>query len=202
MFRRTLFFVFVLGALTARPSSASSIVVNGGFETGTFANWTVTGGATFCPPLVASNGQNICGAAIVGPPHSGTYYAVLGNNTNDWFLDQTLITTPNQIYDLSFWLSNNAVNGGIVPNDFHLSWNGTQIYSASNLGAFGFTEFTFNGLMATGGSTVLRIGGFRQDPGYFGLDDVSVQAEVPEPVSLLLLGTGLLVLRRHRRVAR
>jgi len=57
-----------------------------------------------------------------------------------------------------------------------------------------YTLFTFNGLLATGASTQLQFG-FRNDPSFWDIDDIVVVAAqgpaVPEPMTLVLLGTGL-----------
>jgi PEP-CTERM motif-containing protein len=71
----------------------------------------------------------------------------------------------------------------------------------TNAPAFGYRLFSVFGLLATGPSTALTFQA-RDDPGFFFLDDVAVNA-APEPSSLVLLGSGLAaVLLRARRYAR
>src|SRR4030095_3009754 len=108
------------------------------------------------------------------------------------FLSQNLVTDPGASYDLTFWL----LNQGGTPNQFQASWNGSVITRSlmNNAAAFDYMQFTFQGLLATGSSTVLEFG-FRQDPSFWFFDDVSVTpstpASVPEPFSTLWLGLTL-----------
>jgi len=107
-------------------------------------------------------------------------------------LTQNLVTVPGQTYNLTFWLANLS---STPPNQFQVSFNGVVLQTLTNSAAFAYTQFTFNGLLATGASTQLQFG-FRHDPSFWNFDDVIVVnaqqgPAVPEPMTLVLLGTGL-----------
>src|SRR5690349_5840839 len=85
----------------ASPASAANIVLNPGFETGTFANW------------VANPSSGFAWSVSSGAQHSGQFYADTGcvgapcitpdpNPAGAW-LYQDLATTVGQSYVLSFW---------------------------------------------------------------------------------------------------
>lgn len=183
----------ILLALTVAASFSVShltfanLVTNGGFETGDFTGWTQSGDTSF--------------TGVDGNPHSGNNAGFFGPTGSNGFLTQSLTTMAGGLYDLSFWLENDDASGD---NHFEVSWNGTSLLSLDNSAAFGYTLFTFTGLVATGGSTDLQFG-FFSPPSFWFLDDVSVEAaggSVPEAFSTLWLAlpfAGMVGFRRLRR---
>jgi hypothetical protein len=158
------------------------LVQNGGFETGDFSLWNLTGFASGDSCLVDDGSQT----GIT--PFDGTYSALLsgGNPISD--LSQTVPTLPGKPYLLSFWLANVDVLGfGTSPNEFLVSWNGTTISSQFDQPAYDWTYFQFV-VVASTNSTVLQFG-FRNDLFFFGLDDVSV-IPLPKPQFLSVTRTN------------
>ena len=173
-------------ALTAASAVHASLVVSDGFETGIFAGWTQFG---------------TTGYAISGNAHSGIRAGEFLQMGSIGGIQQTLNVTPGQSYQITFWLFNTG-GGGV--EEFQLKWGGNTILDLVNPAAFGYTKFT---QFVTGdGATDVLSFGFRQDPGFFLLDDVNVEP-VPEPTTviagaLLLLPLGIGAVRQFRLRAR
>jgi hypothetical protein len=142
----------------------SGLILNGGFETGDFFGWTLNGqGGGY--DLVDTFYQSTEGIE----PHSGSYFARLGQYGTPGYLSQTLATTAGARYRLSFWLNS---PDGQTPNLFLVSWGGNMIFSRTNLPALGWTNLQFV-LTASATNTILQFG-FQDDPTALGLDDISV----------------------------
>ncbi len=152
-------------------------ILNGGFETGTFTNWTASGNI----------GQSISTAANYH--HSGTYGAQLTANGTLGFLAQTLTTVPGTVYSISLWFHNPTSH---TNNEFQISWNGNVLLDLTNIPVSGWTNLQLTAT-ATTGTTLLKFG-YRNDTAYFGLDDLSITPMQPPGVAgITLYGTNLVL---------
>ena len=217
----------VIGLAAANPmqaasvcsSNAGNIVTNCGFESGSFSGWSVTGN------LQGGIGGNYVGVDNSNP-NSGADEAYFGaqsanaqNGSGSLYgppttLSQTLVTLPNEYYEVTFFLDSNGCSisdpgCGDYHNYFDASFSGqmlSQMYDMSQQGAY--TEYTFITYTGTGpifNSGLLQFD-FTNDDDYFYFDDVTVKplGVVPEPATYALIApamAGLLYLSRRRRQA-
>ena len=132
------------------------LIVNGGFETGDFSGWDHFGNTSY-------------DSVNTLLPHSGSYAAQVGPVGTLGYLAQTVPTTPGQAYTLTFWLAHPYASS--TPNEFQVTIGGNVVYDQTDLPYSDYTEYTF-AYTATSTATTVQFG-YREDPAYFFLDDVS-----------------------------
>ena len=157
-------------------------VVNPGFETGDFTGWTQSGNPDFT-------------SVVSGSANSGTYFGHFGPIGSLGFIAQNVPTVPGGAYDITFYLLN---TGPSSTNTVELWWDGSLAATWTDPNPTVWTIYGWPNLVTGSSSTELKLG-FRNDPGFFYLDDVAVNASIPEPSTLALLGTGVLLLLLRRR---
>jgi subtilase family serine protease len=189
-----------LSASTTQNRQFDLYAGNGGFETGDLSDWTLAGSSELVFALAADDADIAGAQALPGQPdglfvNSGLYGGYLGEWAWNGYpavgsLSQTVTTTTNQIYLVSFWLTCVPDDLGVTTNNqFSAKWNNSTIFARTNLNAFGWTNLQFV-VPASTTSAKLEFD-FNNDPGAFGLDDVTVEP-VPAPVliSAALSGTN------------
>jgi hypothetical protein len=193
-FRISVASLALLAAL-AGPAGAVNIVLNPGFETGDFTNWTTTGDGISVDSVF---------------PNTGLYdaaFSALTTDANPGVLSQVLTTSPGKDYTIGFALldeGGSSLNSFIVTlGAFSTTITGDQAGAPGTLPS-GYTPFTFiaPGADILGSSTTLSFQGL-QDPSIsqdWNLDDVSVTANVPEPATWALLLAAFVGLALRRPV--
>jgi hypothetical protein len=144
-----------------------NLVHDGGFESGDFCYWTLSGLDALYFNFVDNGGYTFYNA------HSGIYFAALGQSNSLAYLSQPLSTLAGQPYLISFWLQNQS---GQTPNQFVVEWDADLatniLYNQLNLGTFEWENMQFRAVAPTN-TTLLQFGS-RNDNDYFVLDDISV----------------------------
>src|SRR5437764_1247548 len=168
--------VSLLG-LGITQSARANLITNGGFETGDFSGWTVSG-----------IDNDVVGSQPFTLPHSGNFQALFGSGSNS--ITQNVTTTPGSSYVVSFWLAADVSHGGSP--SVSVNWSGSTIFSDSLTSSFGYTEYTFT-VNALSDATPLQFQFSSIFGNLFYLDDISVSpAGVPDGgSSVSLLGLAL-----------
>jgi hypothetical protein len=200
-FSKSLASSFALSIAVAATSARADLVTNGGFESGDFTGWTLSGNDT---PLELNNLYGVEGVDPVDgiSPYSGTYQAFIADlDANATTLSQTISTTAGTEYTVSWYL---AQDTPIVPpysNTLSVSFGGTTLASLTGVPVEGYTHYSYPAT-ATSSSSILSLT-LGNDLGEFLLDEVSVvPVEVPEPAPwTLAVGCALMLFvpRRTRR---
>jgi hypothetical protein len=151
---------------------AQNIVINGGFETGTFSGWTTN---------IADTSGSIAGAAAYAGSYGAEFSETIfeGDEGSIDEMSQTLATQAGSNYVFSFWAN------GFRQSSLGANWNGTSLltnsiyYTGFSPISSGWTNFQFL-VQATSASTTLTFA-FKSDPSGEGgstsltyLDDVAV----------------------------
>ncbi len=166
-----------------------NLVQNGGFESYPFSlpYWVQTGGTVrFNGSRRPTYNWDYVDAApdeggVTGyNPNSGTNFCVFNTPGIIGYISQSIPTVPGQHYLLSTWLMN-PVSGST--EQFLINWNTNSATTNTIYNLLNPPVFTWSNVVlfvtATGTNTTLQFGA-RNDPGLFGLDDVSL-APIPWP---------------------
>jgi hypothetical protein len=172
-----------LTAGTTQNRQFDLYVGNGGFETGGLDYWTYVGDTTLTFAL-AGDDTDVAGTyALPGVAdalfvHSGIYGGYLGQWPNNGTLSQSVPTFAGQRLLISFWLTSITNNQGeTTPNAFVAKWNGSTLFTSTNLPAFRWTNLQY--VVSSANTSGTLEFDFNNTPGAFGLDDVTVQTTAP-----------------------
>ncbi len=198
--RKSIVFIAVLiagitGSQWAQAETCNGVtgnlVQNCAFGTGDFTDWS---GTAISDPFNYVDSYDPL--AIGATPYDGlTYEAALGSSSDET-LSRTFATVAGDQYTIEFALLNDTTPSSPYGNDFTATFGSTTLFTETGMSADSYVLYTYTA-EATGPSTTLAFTSSNSE-GDFELDSISAQDDnssvIPEPSSLLLLGSGLMAL--------
>jgi hypothetical protein len=199
----------LIGVLLQSGASQANVLLNGGFESGNFTNWTVNLGTSYPQVVIAYNqpGDYPTGAfgePIPTAPNGGTYGAYFVSDTATQSISQSISLTQGQNYEVSFEIYS-PNNGRNNPFDATLQSNVdgvlSPLFTAKTL-ASGWTLYSAIFAASAGPYTFsLNFHGQGIPAADFVVDNASVAA-VPEASTWAMMilgfvGVGFLAYRRR-----
>lgn len=168
---------------TTCEAVSDNLLTNCGFESGTFAGWTLVDPGNYS-------------TVDTHNPSTGAYAATLGPEPGS--LSQTVNTVAGTYYNFSFDMQNEiAVDGSGTPypgpDSFQvlvtdINNNTTSLFGPTPITqTASYMNYAF-GFIGSGSDTITFA--LNNVPSYYDLDNVDVNAPTPEPSSLALMGTG------------
>lgn len=208
--------ILTAALLAFHPLAASGqeLVLNGDFELnggggegrGVLSYRPMGGGGPSPFDFWLSEGE----AMLTGDTaHSGLVSAAFGSVGATATMYQDIPTLAGEQYTFSFWLALDGGGEGTGVELFRASFDGIEVYARNDNNFNGVIPYQFFSFVVTATGTTTRVEFIGQnDPGYYFLDDVSVQrvTAVPEPgtyaaAALAASLVGSFVVRRRRASA-
>ncbi|QHO78449.1 hypothetical protein ACH79_43540 [Bradyrhizobium sp. CCBAU 051011] len=199
----------LFGVLLQSGASQANVLLNGGFESGDFTNWTVNLGTSYPQVVIAYNQPGgyptgAFGEPIPTAPNGGTYGAYFVSDTATQSISQSISLTQGQHYQVSFQVYS-PNNGRNNPFDATLQSNVdgvlSPLFTAKTL-ASGWTLYSAIFAASAGPYTFsLNFHGQGIPAADFVVDNATVAA-VPEASTWAMMilgfvGVGFLAYRRR-----
>jgi hypothetical protein len=157
--------------VVAARAEGNNLVQNGGFETGDFSDWSVTG----------HGGTEVNGTGLYVEPndysgvqgeaygsHSGNYYCYFGPIGGDSTISQSITDTLGTTYQLAYWVAGD----GTGPSNLEVFWNDVLVSGIS--GPIPSQPYTPYAVDVTGTGLDALEFGMRNDPAADALDDITL----------------------------